>query len=190
LGDSSLDWGQNLPRLAGWLEQHPRHDGAVYLSYFGADDPFYRGIRAIELAPYYSFERKVSWAPLEPGLYCIGTSMLQDASSAYAGPWTRSREALYQRLKKTVSEQIANKQRSSALGVGQSDDAELWSLDRLRFARLCFFLRARVPKAMIGHMIFVYELNSDDVHAAVEGTLDELIAAVERHASRSSDHGS
>jgi hypothetical protein len=37
LGDSSLDWGQDLPLLAKWREAHP--DRPIHLRYFGSADP-------------------------------------------------------------------------------------------------------------------------------------------------------
>jgi hypothetical protein len=43
LGDSNLDWGQDLPELAKWQAQHP--DVPLALNYFGAADPHAYGIR-------------------------------------------------------------------------------------------------------------------------------------------------
>jgi hypothetical protein len=43
LGDSNLDWGQDLPALAQW--QHENPDANLYLCYFGSADPVYYGIR-------------------------------------------------------------------------------------------------------------------------------------------------
>jgi hypothetical protein len=37
LGDSNLDWGQDLPLLARWQREHP--DRTVYTRYFGTADP-------------------------------------------------------------------------------------------------------------------------------------------------------
>jgi Dolichyl-phosphate-mannose-protein mannosyltransferase len=39
LGDSNLDWGQDLPALAAWRKQHL--DQPMYLAYFGIADPHY-----------------------------------------------------------------------------------------------------------------------------------------------------
>jgi hypothetical protein len=39
LGDSNIDWGQNLPALADWQRQHP--DYQLLLYYFGSADPRY-----------------------------------------------------------------------------------------------------------------------------------------------------
>jgi hypothetical protein len=44
LGDSNLDWGQDLPLLARWEREH--RDQTIYLSYFGSVDPAFYGIRA------------------------------------------------------------------------------------------------------------------------------------------------
>jgi hypothetical protein len=48
LVDSSLDWGQDLPGVKAYLDQHPSL-GAKYLSYFGTDSPGYYGISATRL---------------------------------------------------------------------------------------------------------------------------------------------
>jgi hypothetical protein len=47
LGDSNLDWGQDLPLLAAWQRAHP--DEKLYLAYFGQADPAHYGIRAAKL---------------------------------------------------------------------------------------------------------------------------------------------
>lgn len=47
LGDSNLDWGQDLPALAAWSTEH--RDRPLYLSYFGIVDPGACGIPAINV---------------------------------------------------------------------------------------------------------------------------------------------
>ncbi len=42
IGDSNLDWGQDLPSLATWQRAHPKEK--LYLSYFGTWDPKAYGI--------------------------------------------------------------------------------------------------------------------------------------------------
>ena len=42
LGDSNLDWGQDLPALARWHHEHP--DVPLYIAYFGTVDPRAYGI--------------------------------------------------------------------------------------------------------------------------------------------------
>jgi hypothetical protein len=50
LGDSNLDWGQDLPALAQWQKQHPHRP--VALAYFGMVDPAFYGIRYDPLPPW------------------------------------------------------------------------------------------------------------------------------------------
>jgi 4-amino-4-deoxy-L-arabinose transferase-like glycosyltransferase len=47
LGQSNLDWGQDLPALAAWQANHP--DRQLYLLYWGSADPRYYGIHYVNL---------------------------------------------------------------------------------------------------------------------------------------------
>jgi hypothetical protein len=180
LVDSSLDWGQNLPRLAEWLKREQQPGEHVYLSMFGSDDPVYNGIDAVELAPYYSFGRRRQWVELKPGLYCISATMLQDVYSPFAGPWTAEREAIYKKLLRMMRAELARGDRTPDLGeFGLGPERPLWNLDRARFARLCILLRARKPEAVVGHTVFVHRLTARELHVAIEGTFVELAAAAE-----------
>ncbi|HZZ42355.1 MAG TPA: glycosyltransferase family 39 protein [Tepidisphaeraceae bacterium] len=53
LGDSNLDWGQDLPLLAAWQRRNPTR--TLHLSYFGTADPAYYGIRYQNLPHGYRF---------------------------------------------------------------------------------------------------------------------------------------
>jgi Dolichyl-phosphate-mannose-protein mannosyltransferase len=89
LGDSNLDWGQDLPLLAQWQEKHP--DERLYLNYFGTADPAYYGINYVNVVGGYPF----SMQPLElmdrPGILAISASNLQ--GTYYSGMF-RDRMAL------------------------------------------------------------------------------------------------
>jgi hypothetical protein len=47
LGDSNLDWGQDLPAIAEWQSEHPEYQ--MYLNYFGSADPRYYRIHYVKL---------------------------------------------------------------------------------------------------------------------------------------------
>jgi hypothetical protein len=47
LGDSNVDWGQDLPAIAKWQREHPQYQ--LFLSYFGSVDPRYYGIHYVSL---------------------------------------------------------------------------------------------------------------------------------------------
>lgn len=74
LGDSNLDWGQDLPLLARWQQQHPNEK--LYLCYFGREDPAYLGIRYTNLPGGYKFGPPFQW-PREPGVIAVSATQLQ-----------------------------------------------------------------------------------------------------------------
>ncbi len=59
LGDSNLDWGQDLPGLAAWMRENDVP--TVYLSYFGHDDPKRYGI-AYHYVPGWTYSPDVDFA--------------------------------------------------------------------------------------------------------------------------------
>jgi len=72
LGDSNLDWGQDLPLLAEWQKRH--RDRPLYLSYFGIADPAYYGIEATHLPPRASSWRFASSHGLPTGACYLAVS--------------------------------------------------------------------------------------------------------------------
>jgi len=181
LSDSSLDWGQDLPGLATWLKNHRWQNEPVYLGYFGMGSPAYEGINAEPLAPYYYHHQPRKWTELQPGLYCISATLLQDVYSPWRGPWTAGRERTYQVALKRLRAEIASGQRTPDIAeFGEGVSEPLWNLDRMRFARLAFYLRLRQPDAIIGYSIFVYRINAEEVRVAVDGSLTELADLMER----------
>jgi hypothetical protein len=74
LGDSNLDWGQDLPLVAAWQREHP--DRTLHLAYFGTADPAYYGIRADPLTFEYGLE--VPDRPLPTsGVIAVSATTLQ-----------------------------------------------------------------------------------------------------------------
>ncbi len=63
--------------------------------------------------------------------------------------------------------------------------AEKWRVaweryDQLRFARLCHYLRARQPDAMIGYSILIYRLSAAEIADATGDSLPAWSKAIER----------
>jgi hypothetical protein len=88
LGDSNLDWGQDLPLLADWQRQHPQDK--LYLCYFGSVDPASYGIRYTPLLGGYGAGPKPEEAHA-PGVLAVSATHLQDI---YTPPEYRNRFAL------------------------------------------------------------------------------------------------
>jgi hypothetical protein len=74
LGDSNLDWGQDLPLLAEWQKRNL--DRPLYLTYFGTVYPEHYGINYVNLPGGY-FLRKPDEFPEAPGVIAISATHLQ-----------------------------------------------------------------------------------------------------------------
>jgi hypothetical protein len=74
LGDSNLDWGQDLPLLAQWQRSHP--DEKLYLDYFGTCDPAAYGIKYTNVPGGYVYG-PAPGAENEPGIAAISATKLQ-----------------------------------------------------------------------------------------------------------------
>lgn len=180
LVDSSLDWGQDLSRLAVWLEQNAP-DGPqrppVYISYFGSGLPESYGIQA-NILPSGGWDilPRVP-PPWQPGIYCISATMLQCVYSIPAGPWTSEREIQYPGLR-AWSEQFAAQ--IAPLPWEQQKPLLNQSADRLRLVegfrhvRMCHFLRQREPDARVGYSILVYYLSAQDLYQIEHGPAGPL----------------
>jgi hypothetical protein len=92
LGDSNLDWGQDLPALADWQRDHP--DRQLYLSRQGSPDPRYYGLHYIEL-PGSQISEPDQIAPSgQLPIYAISAANLQ-------GPYlTQEQRQFYQHFLK------------------------------------------------------------------------------------------
>jgi hypothetical protein len=77
LSDSNLDWGQDLPALAQWLEKNPTP--RLYLAYFGTVDPAAYGIRDyIHIPGGFWLGPPVQLPdPSKPGALAISACILQ-----------------------------------------------------------------------------------------------------------------
>ena len=75
LGDSNLDWGQDLPALAAWQKQNPGEK--LYFQYFGTADPRAYGIHFINLTGGWGFARMYDLNLANSGVVAISATNLQ-----------------------------------------------------------------------------------------------------------------
>lgn len=176
LVDSSLDWGQDLPRLAVWLRREAKPGERVYVSYGGSGDFRYEGIKARELAFVYNFNQPREWYELEPGLYCISATALQNVYSGWRGTWNLEKE----RSMLAFRTLLADAPPPQSLEDRKLRSERLFALDQLRFVRLCNYLRVRQPDAMVGYSFLIYRLSGAEVHAAAYGTMNEFAAIMDQ----------
>ncbi len=185
LADSSLDWGQDLPGLKQWLDTHNTHNRAtVHLSYFGTGDPDHYDIASWRL-PGFPEWRNFQVFAYTPGIYAISATMFQQIYSTTFGPWTSRLEQEYQttlqHLRLTPSATVDQRALTTVLRTHPEPVwQELYSrYEKLRFARLCAWLRAtaRVPDAQIGYSILIWQLDDRVLQHALWGPPPELRTA-------------
>jgi hypothetical protein len=79
LGDSNLDWGQDLPALSRWHQewraQNPNEP--FYLSYFGTCPPGAYGIEYINAVPGTEADPRPPTSDLSGGVYAVSATHLQ-----------------------------------------------------------------------------------------------------------------
>jgi hypothetical protein len=187
LVDSSLDWGQDLPGLKRWLDANARGE-KVFLSYFGAGDPAYEGIRATMLPTLPEVGEPRKWHALTPGIYALGATMLQHVYSKVRGDWTAPLEKEFQELRRLEPTFLAY-QNDPAQRVALLRDvpAANWETgwkryEQLRFARLCHYLRVREADASIGHSMLVYRLSAAEITGAAGGSIQQWRDLIEASA--------
>jgi len=181
LVDSSLDWGQDLPALKSWIDDHRGIVGQkpFYLAYFGTADPRAYEIDAKSISPDKT-SRDQTFERLNGGIYCVSATTLQSVYALEIGPWCMQYEQSYQtalaearRYRKTASDP------SARVELIANDGAVPWQkkikeFERLRFERLCAYLRHHPPVAQIGYSIFVFDLSDDEITSALYGPPVEL----------------
>jgi hypothetical protein len=176
LVDSSLDWGQDLPPLKTWLDDSKSIvDGKpLYLAYFGTADPRWYGIKATSL-PENPYSGESTFVPLAGGIYCVSATTLQSVYSLEIGPWCAAYERHYREMLAQMEHYNETASQPSARAQLIANEGAIpWikrikEFERLRFSRLCVYLRHREPVARIGYSIFVFNLGADEVNRALLG---------------------
>jgi len=182
LVDSSLDWGQDLPKLKNWIANHGSsvRNRPIYLAYFGTADPRAYQINAESLSPGSQFSNTPP--NLRGGIYCISATTLQSVYALEIGPWCTAYERRYRMIlagdhlyrdqrAPTAAMQIAN-------GISISSAQKVNEFQRMRLARLCAYLRHHEPVAQIGYSILVFDLSDEQINRAVFGPPAELMPQV------------
>lgn len=184
LVDSSLDWGMDLPLLKRWLDKHNPGDRAqLYFAYFGTGNPAHYRIRSLRL-PSRPEWREVRGFPLGPGIYAISATLYQGIGTVTMGPWNKVFEQKYQNALKNIelfdSTENEPEKRKALL---EKYPVKFWNeefdaFDKLRFGRLCAWLRnKRPPDDNVGYSILIWRLTKEDIFEAGLGPPVELAEA-------------
>ena len=176
LVDSSLDWGQDLPRLARRLTGFVRPGEPVYLNYFGScvTDTVLPDAELLGLAP-----RPGGPQSLRPGVYCVSVTALQAVYDEPFGRWCRKFEQTYQNareylLARNAASGVGSPVASMFDGESSVEAVAVSSFNILQAGRLRAFLRHRPPEATVGGSILIFRLSAADLEGALAGPPAEL----------------
>jgi len=179
LVDSSLDWGQDLPALKQYLDNHP-DDGPTCLSYFGSASPEYYGIKTQRLASHWDTPVEHWPKPWTGGVYCVSATMLQAMYLRCGGNWCVLYEQAYQENRREVEvyqQGSADQQQQWLEEHGRKYwRHQIYLYEQLRFGRLAAMLRQRAPDDYVGYSIFIYHLTDQQVREILDGPPAELVA--------------
>jgi len=163
--DSSLDWGQDLPGLARWLQAHTRGE-KVFLSYFGSGHPPYYGIRATRIGDsFFDLRERAVLPDLTGGVYCISATMFQQVYTLVRHGWSREHERRYQDLRQWVDGWHHGRDATAR----DAAIPRLLELEQLQFGRLCAGLRRRAPDDEVGYSILIFRLTDADLRRLLDG---------------------
>ena len=173
--DSSIDWGQDLPRLRAWLEA----DGSlgpggspVYLEYFGTAPLSAHGLDAVEML---AGEHPKWFQWLRPGVYAVSVTHLHQVYRPYRD-WTAKHEAAYRQLRAVADRLMASAGDMDALdgieaelGGAEAFNALMARYGQLRMSRLMQYLAVRTADGRAGNSIRIFRLSPGELHAALRG---------------------
>ncbi len=188
LGDSSLDWSQDLKELKHWLDAHPddaRDPGHLYLSFYGGPPPEYYGIHAQRLPSFPDRWQPRFPEPLTGGTYLISATMLQCFMLSPPGRWNQGYEDSYQQDRQSVERfyQVQAHPTFKWQDIDAPSQKMLFDIfhryERLRFSRLASYLRSREPDDQVGYSILIYRLTEEDLAKALDGPPVENLAEPE-----------
>jgi hypothetical protein len=162
--DSSLDWGQDLPSVRRWLDEHPEK-GPVFISYFGSGDIDYYGIKGTRFGDA-NFDLRPHKAPavVGGGLWIISVSQFQQVYTEARGPWDLAKERTYRGL----LSHVLQVERTG----GKLTYAEGVTFEEYQFARLCHVLRRKPPLAEVAYTFLIFRLTDAEVLRALYEPID------------------
>ncbi len=156
--DSSLDWGQDLPSVKAWLDEHPQQ-GPTFIAYFGSGDIKYYGIDATRVGDANFDFRPRKQALFSGGLWIISVTLFQLDYTEARGAWDVAKEQRYRSLLAHVLDLAAKGEKLSYHDGMQ--------LETYQFARLCSYLRGKTPVAQPAYTFLIYRLTDEEVARAL-----------------------
>jgi len=170
LVDSSLDWGQDLPGLKKWIDNHrnsSQDSTSYYLSYFGSDVPEMYGLNVHFLPGFHDKREQNDAIKIKPGIYCISASILQGVYTPFYGEWQSKCERQFQTLLKNINSIEHTFKKDGELHIPHDQVKNyriiIQKFNDLLITRLMYYLRQKEPIDKIGYSILVYNFSLVEV---------------------------
>lgn len=169
LTDSSLDWGQDLPAVAEYMQASRETDPQTrfFLCTTGTGLPELYGIQDAGFLPFWGFNWREAFLPeLSEGTYIISASAL----AILFEPWERKQEIYYRKWKKEASGLYERLEEAGTDHIGMAwklfSAEEIAVLDRfelVRCQRLIHYLRSHQPETVLNGTMIVFKLSEEDL---------------------------
>jgi hypothetical protein len=169
LTDSSIDWGQDVPAVARFIEEKRKEnpDADIYLAAHGTSWlPLY-GIDDVHYLPFWGFRFRNAFVPeLRPGTYIFSAT----AFAYLYTDWTLENEQGYLQTRQLVEPLYRRLQETDNLNaikamsvLSESDITALEIFEALRCKRLVNFLSNRPPDRVLNGSQLVFELGKQEL---------------------------
>lgn len=169
LVDSNLDWGQDLPLLAAYLEE--REDQEIWLQYFGGVSPSSYNIRYQPIVRPYPRPKSTDTLlePLSGGCYIVSLTLLfggyiLDSPFLYpvdSEQWTTLHRKVSLHNKGLLEPESQNPYKTTY--EASPTKIERIMLRGFQGVALLNHLKKREPDDRIGYTLFVYQLSDEEI---------------------------
>jgi hypothetical protein len=169
LTDSSVDWGQDLPAVARYIDTNREIDPETrfFLCLTGTGLLERYGIQQTEFLPFWGFNQRKRFLPeFAAGTYIFSATAL----TLLYEPWELQQEryfrqldtatsGLYERLKSNGSYSV-----ESAFRILSAEEiAVLDKFEFVRCRRLAYYLRHRPPETVLNGAMLVYTISEEEL---------------------------
>ena len=177
LVDSNLDWGQDLPLLAEYLDE--RENQEVWLQYFGAISPSSYGIEYQPIVTPYAQPESVNVVldPLSEGLYVVSLTYLFGGyilDSPFSYPMDTEQWMTLHRKVNLYNKELLEPEPQNlyeiTYGTAPTKE-ELIMLRGFQGVALLNHLKQRGPDDRIGYTMFVFELTDEEITNVIIPTI-------------------
>jgi hypothetical protein len=167
LVDSSLDWGQDLKGLKKWLNASKTPPDKTYISYFGTVNLRDYGMHQKKLLCCFE-QNSADIFELQEGCYCISATMLQMVYYPSYSHWNNELEKMlteYRTSFRKLYNAIKVRKNFTPSPESRLLIKKFRLYEKLRFAKLAYFLRKKKTERTIGHSILIFHVTKNELNS-------------------------